>query len=52
MPTALRIPDEASSRGCFPGEQMGLVAPGHRFTAVWAEPDVPARAAVYASTVR
>ncbi|ANS62362.1 BNR/Asp-box repeat-containing protein [Streptomyces lincolnensis] len=52
MRRAPRIPDEASPRGYFLGEQMGLVATGHRFTAAWAVPDAPGRAAVHSSTPR
>ncbi|MEV6996222.1 sialidase family protein [Streptomyces sp. NPDC093982] len=52
MRKAPRIPDEASPRGYFLGEQMGLAATGRGFTAVWAKPDAPGRAAVYASVVR
>lgn len=52
MRQAPRIPDASSPRGYFLGEQMGLVATGHGFTAAWAAPDVPGRAAVYARPVR
>ncbi|MGW0822847.1 hypothetical protein [Streptomyces sp. NPDC002845] len=52
MRQAPRIPDEASPRGYFLGEQTGLVATGHGFTSAWAEPDAPGRAAVHATTVR
>ncbi len=52
MRRAPRIPDEASPRGYFLGEQMGLVATGHRFTAAWAMPDAPGRAAVHSSSPR
>ncbi|MDQ0954861.1 hypothetical protein QFZ24_008784 [Streptomyces phaeochromogenes] len=50
MRRAPRIPDEASPRGYFLGERMGLVATGRGFTAAWAVPDAPGRAAVHAST--
>ncbi|MCZ4512150.1 hypothetical protein O3Q52_29060 [Streptomyces sp. ActVer] len=48
--SAPRIPDEASPRGYFLGERMGLVASGRGFTAAWAVPDAPDRGAVHAST--
>ncbi|GHB32638.1 hypothetical protein GCM10010306_027440 [Streptomyces umbrinus] len=47
---APRIPEEASPRGYFLGERMGLVATGRGFTAAWAVPEVPGRAAVHVST--
>lgn len=47
---APRIPEEASPRGYFLSERMGLVATGRGFTAAWAVPEVPGRAAVHAST--
>ncbi|WP_405953951.1 sialidase family protein [Streptomyces phaeochromogenes] len=49
MRRAPRIPDEASPRGYFLGERMGLVATGRGFTAAWAVPEAPGRAAVHAS---
>ena len=52
MRQAPRIPDEASPRGYFLGEQMGLVTRSGGFTAVWAAPDTPGSAAVHAVTVR
>lgn len=50
MRQAPRIPDETSPRGYFLGEQMGLIATGHRFASVWAQPAEPGRAAVHATT--
>ncbi|MEV1081268.1 sialidase family protein [Streptomyces sp. NPDC050211] len=52
MRRAPRIPDEASPRGYFLGEQMGLVADKGGFMAAWAAPDTPGRAAVHAVRVR
>ncbi|MGC9542474.1 sialidase family protein [Streptomyces sp. UG1] len=51
MRQAPRIPDEASPRGYFLGEQMGLVARTGGFTAAWAAPDTPGSAAIHAVTV-
>jgi hypothetical protein len=50
MRQAPRIPDEASPRGYFLGEQMGLIASGHRFASVWAQPAEPGTAVVRATT--
>ncbi|QFG20758.1 sialidase family protein [Actinomadura sp. WMMB 499] len=52
MRRAPRIPDEASPRGYFLGEQMGLAAAGGGFVSVWAEPDAPGRAAAFVRTTR
>ncbi|MQY10017.1 hypothetical protein SRB5_01210 [Streptomyces sp. RB5] len=52
MRRAPRIPDAASPRGYFLGEQMGLAARSGGFTAVWAAPDAPGSAAVHTVTVR
>ncbi|MBE1537670.1 sialidase family protein [Actinomadura algeriensis] len=52
MREAPRIPDEASPRGYFLGEQAGLVAAGRAFVSAWAEPDAPGRAAAFVRTVR
>ncbi|MFV2178259.1 sialidase family protein [Actinomadura sp. LOL_016] len=52
MRRAPRIPDEASPRGYFLGEQAGLVAAGSAFVGAWAEPDAPGRAAAFVRTVR
>ncbi|MFI0446896.1 sialidase family protein [Actinomadura sp. 6N118] len=52
MRQAPRIPDATSERGFFLGEQMGLVANGRGFTTTWATPDVPGRAAAYATNRR
>ncbi|WP_210592142.1 sialidase family protein [Streptomyces sp. GESEQ-35] len=52
MRQAPRIPDEASPRGYFLGEQTGLIANRSGFAAAWAAPDEPGSAAVHAVTVR
>ncbi|OLT10073.1 hypothetical protein BJF79_04915 [Actinomadura sp. CNU-125] len=52
MREAPRIPDEASPRGYFLGERMGLVAAGRTFAVAWAVPDAPGRAAAFVRTVR
>lgn len=52
MRQAPRIPDASSPRGYFLGEQMGLVATDRGFTAAWAAPESPGRAAVYSRPVK